>query len=84
MQDNLYILPEYSHPHEKCQKCLCMMCVDFYIGGCRSCPFCYYLEDATGVKFCNCFVPFHVDLQIREWYSRDTVITDPNFNTVFP
>lgn len=80
----LYILPEYMHPFENCQKCLCAMCDEFYKSGCRACPMCYYLGGIVAVKYCRFFCPCGVDLQVKDWYRQDEVIQNPNFNTVFP
>lgn len=68
MHNDLYILPESFHPFNNCQKCLCMMCADFYIGGCRACPFCYYLGGKVAVKYCRFFVPHCAPWQVKAWY----------------
>lgn len=79
MCNNLYALPEGYHVFESCGNCLCAMCKYYYFGGCRACPFCYYLKGAAAVKYCRFFVSNSADLFVQEWYEKNNV-TDPPTN----
>lgn len=82
MSERFYILAENRQIFDNCEKCLCAMCANFFVG-CRACPICYYLKGIAVKKYCRSFCPNCVDWQIKEWYRQDRVIKDSVFNTVF-
>ena len=65
----MYVIDEFNHFCANCQKCMCMMCDNFY-SDCRMCSVCAYTDGKGVVKRCDHFVPYGVPEDIQDLYRQ--------------